>query len=325
MNFVEIIEEIKSGLKGDTLLDMSYLREQSIKYSGHECEKEILMEIGKLSFEAITNKDKDITKEDLDKEGEEIKKQYNQAVRLTEDKRFLDASKILETVIEKIRNKTEAGNTTFSFGTSLKLWLYVSVFKPEQMINQSVTDNSSIYKLYGYNLAQLFKIDEAIKALEEGLKWEPVNVSILIELGEISRLRGEYDKFLGVTRNALLFATSRFEISKCYYRLAVYYDEIKDYKTAITLYHLSNSFERNTPSEKRLLNMKVDLGLKVELPNPEKVNKLLKEKEIPLCPSEYVINAVLTLAKESKENGNIEIYKYCKDVYKDLTEEEISI
>ena len=323
MSLEEIIEDIKRGLKGNPIEDMSYLKEQTLKYNGHEYQNEIDMAIGKLSLEAVTNKDNNISKEKLEEEAEEIKKSYEKAVRLCNDKRFKDAGNILEEIIDKIRNKSEAGNTYFSFGSALNLWLYTLVFDPKQMINQSLTDNSSIYKLYAYTLAQTYKIDEAIASLEEGLKWEPVNVSILLELGEISRLRGEYEKFLGATKNAIIFSLSSHELSICYCRLAIYFEEIKDYRTAICLYHLSNSFERNIYSARRLDKMRMELGLKVEVPSNEKMNRVLKEKDIPLGPSEYVISAITSLAKNSKENGSIEIYRFCKDTYKDLTGEDL--
>ena len=49
--------------------------------------------------------------------------------------------------------------------------------------------------------ARSLQIDNAITALENSLKWNPVNVGSLFEIAEINRLRGKDDVYYNVIRN----------------------------------------------------------------------------------------------------------------------------
>lgn len=325
MRVEEIIEEITLGLTGDTIVDMVYLREKSVEYSEHEFANEINNKIGEVTLEVLRNKEKQLNEEDIVEKIETINKLYEEAQKLSENKKFIEAKKITESIFEILPFKNEGGNLYFSFGSALELFLFTLVFQPDRPINQVKTDNSSIYKLYGYIQAQLYKIPEAIQALEDSLKWDPVNVGSLLELAEISKRQGEYDKFLNVIKNALALSLNSYELASCYIKLAEYYKDQEEYDTAICLYYVSYSFRENPSIMSELTRMNFDLNIETTPPSLEKTKEILEEKGIQLGASEYAINATRALAKESKNNNAFEIYKYCTDVYKDLTGKELDI
>ena len=250
---------------------------------------------------------------------------YEEAQKLVVDKKFIEAKEKVELIIEILPFKNEAGNTYFSFGSALELFLYTLVFQPQGIVNQTKTDNSAIYHLYGYIQAQLYRIPEAILALENSMKWDPVNVSSLLELAEISRLQGEYDKFLGIIKNALALSFSRSELSSCYTKLAQYYKEKEEYETAVCLYYVSQSFTNKQFNMSELARLKIDLNVDTNPPRFERIKEVLEQNSIQLGVSDYVINATTALAKQAKSNNAFEIYKYCKDVYKELTNNELDV
>ena len=325
MRVEEIIEEITLGLTGETIPDMVYLREKSVEYSEHEFTNEINNKIGEITLEVLNNKEKELSEEDMVEKIETINKLYEEAQKLSGDKKFVEAKEIVESIIEMLPFKNQGGDTYFSFGSALELFLFTLVFQPERPINQVKTDNSSIYKLYGYVQAQLYRIPEAIQALENSLKWDPVNVGSLLELAEISKRQGEYDKFFGVIRNALALSLSGNELASCYIKLAEYYKDKEDYDTTICLYYVSHSFSGNPWIISELTRMNFDLNIQTTPLGIDRTKEILEEKQIQLGASDFALNATTALAKEAKNNGALEIYKYCKDVYKDLTKTELNI
>ena len=56
--YEKIINEINSGLTGDTQHDYSYLLEQTEKYKQHPMSHEILKEIGRKIYEVLTSEGK---------------------------------------------------------------------------------------------------------------------------------------------------------------------------------------------------------------------------------------------------------------------------
>lgn len=319
----EIIQEITLGLTGNTIEDMVYLRDKSVEYSEHELANEINNKIGELTLQVLNNKEKEFNEEEMVKKNETINNLYEKAQELAKGKKFIEAKEVVESIIEMLPFKSEGGNTYFSFGSALELFLFTLVFQPDRPVNQVKTDNSSIYSLYGYIQAQLYKIPDAIQALEDSLKWDPVNVSSLLELAEISRRQGEYDKFFNVIRNALALSLSSYQLASCYIKLAEYYMDKEEYETAVCLYYVSYSFIKNPSVISELSRINLELDIETTPPSIEKTKEILEEKQIQLGASEYALNATKTLAKEAKKNNAFEIYKYCKDVFKDLTGTEI--
>lgn len=325
MSIDEIIEEITLGLTGDTIVDMVYLREKSVEYSKHEFANELNNRIGEVTLGVLRNKEEKLNEESIVEKVDTINKLYEEAQKLSENKKFIEAKKVIESIFEILPFKNEGGNLYFSFGSVLELFLFTLVFQPDRPINQVKTDNSSIYKLYAYIQAQLYKIPEAIQALEDSLKWDPLNIGSLIELAEISKRQGEYDKFLNLIRNALALSLSSNELAICYIKLAEYYKEQEKYETAICLYYISYSFRENPSIMSELTRMNFDLNIETTPPSLERTKEILQEIRIQLGASEYAQNATIALAKESKKNNAREIYEYCKDVYKDLTKKELEV
>jgi tetratricopeptide (TPR) repeat protein len=324
MRVEEIVETIRLGLSGNHMMDMIYLKEKSKEYANHEFYYEISKEIGQLTLQVLNNKE-DRTEGELEEINNTINSLYEEAQKLVVDKKLIEAKAKIEKIIDILPFKSEGGNTYFSFGSALEVFLFTLVFQPNGPIKQTKTDNSAIYHLYGYINAQLYRIPEAIKALEDSMRWDPVNVNSLIELAEISRLQSENEKFLNAIKNALALALSSSEIANCYYKLALYYKGLADYQTAICLYYVSNSFHESEVVISELTRMKFELNVDTNPPSLDRTKQIFEENQIQMGASEYAINSTIALADEAKKNNSFEIYKFCKNVYKDLTGNELAI
>lgn len=317
-----IIEELRAGLTGNVVEDMAYLRKKNMEYCKHQYAKEIGNIIGQMTLEVLSNKDK-LPDDEMKQLVIKINGIYEDGIRLVNDGKIVEAREVLKEAIKLIPDKDKAGTTHFSFASALELWMYMMVFNVQIQINQTETDNSSIYKLYGYTEAQCNNVLKAKEALAESLKWNPVNVGSLLELAEIHRIEWKYQEFVNIIKNSLMLSLNSSDISRCYYSLAKYYSDIKDFKTSVCLYYVSYSFNENQIILDELRNLKENEGIDIEPPSLEDTQIIISNKGIQLGASEYAVNSTELLAAEAKKNNELAIYKYCKDVFKDLTGNEL--
>ncbi|MBU5486644.1 hypothetical protein KQI77_00455 [Clostridium sp. MSJ-8] len=319
----EIIEEIRSGLKGDIKEDMIYLRNQGDKYSSHESSREILNAIGQMSLEVVASKG--MPEEQEEQLNIKINMLYDKALGEVKEGKVKQANATLKAVIDMLPNKELGGTINFSFANVLELWLYVAIFDPKIKINQIKTDNSSIYNLYGFTEAQSLNVAEAIKALEESIRWNPVNVSSMLELAEINRRQGNDEKFVNIMRNCLNMSLSSENLARCYYEIGVYYIEKEQYDIGICLLHLSNSYCYKEFIVKELEELKESKEIDIDAPSEGEIKDMLNKYQMPLGPSAIVVGVIKALAENAKQNNATAIYDFCKDVFKDLTRKELEV
>lgn len=319
----EIIEEIRSGLKGDIKEDMVYLRTQGDKYSSHESAKEILDAIGQMSLEVVASKR--MPEEEEKQLNIKINMLYDKALGEIKEGKVKQANATLREVIDMLPNKELGGIINFSFANVLELWLYVAIFDPKIKVNQIKTDNSSIYNLYGFTEAQSLNVAEAIRALEESIRWNPVNVSSMLELAEINRRQGNEERFVNIMRNCLNMALSSENLARCYYEIGIYYIEREQYDIGVCLLHLSNDYCHKEFILKELDELKESKGVNIDAPSDEETKKMLEKYQMPLGPSLIVVEVIKTLAQNAKQNNVTNIYEYCRDVFKELTRKELEV
>ena len=323
MNIEEIFESIVNGLTNNASEDLKYLKEKNIEYLNHENSVEISKFIGRLTLDIVSSKD-NIAGDELKERCEKINNLFEQAKNLVNENKLPEAKKIMDEVVSIIPNKVNGGKVDFSFASAVELSLFVHTFNPKGKINHTMTDNSSIYMLYGYLLAQSKDIEGAINSLEEALKWNPVNVQALLELAEINRLRSNEEVFKNLISNALKLSLYSDEIARCYYMLGLFYKDKKDYEASRAFLLMSNSYCENVIVMNELNELNNKFGINIVDVDSLSIKKEFEKKNIQYGPSENAIKSIEVAAKEAK-NGNLEtLYKYCEKLYFDLTSEELN-
>lgn len=322
MGIDKILSELEEGLTGNIQNDMNFLREQGVKYRDHEASKEINMAIGELSLRVLSNKKK-ISKAELEKRKNIINTNYYKAEQFAKVGMYKESKRLLEEAIRYIPYKENAGKYIFSFASAVEIWIYSMYFKPNFEITQSDSDNSSIYRLLGYVNIRLNNYNEALKALQSSLIWNPVSIYTIVEIAEINRRNWRYEDCYNLLVNALNFAKTNQELAVCYFNLAHYYSDIKDYETSVILYQVSDSLCKNKQIDNELSNLKVKFGVNIEKRSNGEIIEYLKMKKIQLGASDLVIEALRSLGGQAKKNNSLTVYKYCKELYAELTGKEL--
>jgi tetratricopeptide (TPR) repeat protein len=246
MSFDNALQEITSGLTGDTKNDVKYLMEQCEKYKKHEYAQEILRAIGRIIHELVP--------EELKKTFENEYNNFNLSIEKTlEEVNFQmykndhrKALEIIEALIKKIEEmgfyKDDQVSEYHCFNNILEEILYKELFKPEKTIRQIPNYYATAYFMYGQLLFEHKKFVEARKPLEIAGKYNPFDTNSKIELAETYKVEKNWDKYLSINKQVYECAYTNEDLCRYYRNLGYYYIEQENYELAISLYIMSILF-----------------------------------------------------------------------------------
>jgi len=328
MDYEGIMKQITLGLTGDPAKDIPYLEEQSDKYEDHELSKEILRGIGRLMYDVLPE---DIRKE-YNQKFQNLKQATEAAIEEAQfqmyKKNYKRALELLEGIIKKIEGdypnyREDEVSQYFNFDNALEEIIYKEIYQPKKEVRINPESFAKLYSLYGSLLFELRRYDEAQETLEKAMKWNPVKAEIMFELGEIFKLRKQYDEYLELTKRCLECAYSSRHIARCYRNLGYYYIEQKEYDTAIVLYYLSLQFDNeDKTASSELLYISQETGKQIKEPSLKKVETIMKKQGIQFGANPLVYNIAFFLGKDAQENKEFDAARYFYEIAYELTGDE---
>ena len=304
MNNQEIIENIKSHLSGDKEIDVPYLQMELDIYKKMNNE-EVIYAIANLLFGYM---DPSI-KEKLDLKTHEVlnerRLEYETVVDLINNNRFDEAKEILirHTNIYKKATYTKEQNF-YDFDQMIEYYIFCENIKNAKKLHVRRYPEPVTY--YMYQLATIYEKEEdfenAIKALKEGLVFNPRCEYILQELIYLYELTNNEELMHQVTLESLKYAYTKDQLSYCYKMLSKYYSN-KNNELSIALLNLSNSYINNN-----------------KISDEDK--KLILSNNIQYHISSVVEIAIDEFIKYTKKLNDIESVMYLLFIASDIIENE---
>lgn len=321
MGYKEIVQQLNAQLTGNYEVDIPFLQMKGEQYKSHEQAREILRAITGMIYDVLPEHMKAQLTQQVYSEEQEVQKKLEQAIHQLAERECEQAKQTIEAVIEIInsRHGEEKQGEYFSFHSMLESLLYQEYFKPEHKVHQTTHDNSLIYRVYGCILAAMKQMDQAVQAFENSLRWNPLDVETLFELGEVYKQIEELDKFRDLSLQSLKYATSGGDLARSYRNLGYYYVDEEDYETAISLYFLSNSYEPNQMASSELQFIAQKLDKELTKPDMKQVAAALEAHNIAIGADETVIGIALALAQRAKERKDIAAAKHHYSLVYELT------
>lgn len=203
-------------------------------------------------------------------------------------KEYDKAREKINSLLQKaeIKNVEDENNTYFSFNNYLELMLYVKKYKPQKPNKYPDKNMSLLYFKLGFINYELKENDEALKNLNEGLKWNPINLPILFEKSAIYRNNGELERFKAEIEKIHPFITSTSFLAKYYREIGFYYTEKKIYDLANALYSISidfgNSKEEKEHSANELIYIAQQENREPHKSTAEEIKKIFNDYNIPI-------------------------------------------
>ncbi len=324
MDFRETIAEIFSHLTGDAQQDIAYLREQSELYKDDENATEILRAIGRKIYSLIPDEEKEEFENLVGNDVESVNRTVEEALFLLKQNQPQKAEKMLASLIAHLDGLFQPDEECnyFCFANPLEEILYQIHSKSKKTVRKSIYDFVSIYYYYGYALIENGKLDEAEMALQNALRWNPVSVMVMKELGEIYKIRKDFDEYLKWTKQILKFVYSASDIARCYRNLGYYYTEIEKYDIASALYYLSIEYEQTEIANAELFYIAKQTGTVPQKLPTQEMKELFEKYHIPFGADKDVLGIAYQMGKSCYEEKEYYGAYFCFHVLFELTKDE---
>lgn len=253
----------------------------------------------------------------------QIDEKYEKCKVLIEQEHFSKAIPLLKEVINASEYIYSGTNERYlSFNHILETYYYAYFLKDVSKLNYTEYNINAMYRLLGYALMKVNRLDEAVMAYNHGLDWNPVDLDTLLQLGELYKMTNNIKSLRKVTFEAYNFCCSRATLARFYRNLGYYY--LEEYKPEIArvLYMYSNIYYNTEQADNELKFIiqatkqnKRDMSLK-------EMQDILKEEKIPLGPNSDTLGITYRVGQIEMDSHNYENAKDCFAMVYDLTMDE---
>lgn len=339
MTYKEIMEQIRSGLTGDTEADIKYLQNKISEYEDHEDRDLIAGACGQLIY--------DLLPESVKEEFSEL----NAALRLGIDEYSSEAAKMLrEGKTDEACRKLEDGIALlegsdvydekdgvpyYDFRRPMEEAIFKDRYGFEKQIKLIPEPVVGLYRMYAGILYERKEHEKALKFLEKAYKWNPYHQCTTIEYADNLRELGRLEEFKGKLYDTFDFAYEPETLAKCYRRLAWYFSEKEDWEPAAACIYLAERYEGykkdlmkdKRPSPEISNTDTVDEILQIEKKyileragdlfgnmSSDDIEGIARKYGMPSGPDMEIVNLAANVAEEFAEAGNAAAAKYFYDI-----------
>lgn len=154
-----------------------------------------------------------------------------------------------------------------------------------------------LYYILGYINVELKEYDEALRNLNESLKWNPVDLTVLFEKAECYKAKGDLERFKAEVEKTYQFITYNSFLAKYYRAIGYYYVEKKVYNVANVLNSMAFDFATTEQERKLAINELMFIAQQekreVRKSDIEETKELCEEYNIPIGYSKRTVGLLL--------------------------------
>lgn len=228
-----------------------------------------------------------------------FEEQKNKIEVYISNKEFDLAKKEVYKAIEKseIKNIEDEKYTYFCFNSYLELMLYVDKYNPKKPNKAPKTNMAFLYYILGYINVEFKEHDEALRNLNESLKWNPVDLTVLFEKAECYKAKGDLERFKAEVEKTYQFITYNSFLAKYYRAIGYYYVEKNVYNVANVLNSMAFDFATTEQERKLAINELMFIAQQekreVRKSDIEETKELCEEYNIPIGYSKRTVGLLL--------------------------------
>ncbi len=327
MDFDRIMQEITGGLTGDGEKDTRYLMEQMQKYRDHEMSREILRACGRLLYQCMPEEKKQAFAQAVNNNMMSHEAVLEEVRFKQHEKKYDEALALMEGLIRKIENahmfRDDQVSEYHCFSEFFEEALYKFHARPEKEIRRASLPMDLIYAQYGSLLIDLKRLDDAEKALDTAMRWNPASAVIAFERAEVCKLRGDMDDFFCRTVNAFKYAFRPPQVARCFRDLGYYFAEKEMWEEAVGCYTVSMQYEaesKQAMSEMYYIQQKA--GKIIPPPGMDRFREIAGEFGFPSGAHKDVTGLSYAYGKHFLEAGDTAGARYCWEITYSLTDDE---
>ena len=301
----EIMRDIESGLSGDPKEDADYLKEMAEVYRDHEEADRIHRAIARLLYGLLPAEGQAKFAADTDKDRRDIMERIENVRFLMFRKKDEEALREMEELVEMAEHSLyadEDASMYFSFNEAFEEVLYIAIHQPAKEVRRAAIPMSRIYGTYGILLVELGRVEEAQKALEKGLRWNPIDCEIRAEYDETFKMQKDYERYLNEVLASFRYIFRPKYLARAFRDIGYYFIENKMYSEATFLYWMSMRYEPDSrTAQAELYYIEQMAEEEVKQLSVNEVRALSETYEFPLGADKLVLNLAYQMGKHRLE------------------------
>ena len=257
--------------------------------------------------------------------GDNIKRRkelYKQMIEFEKKKEYIKAQEIVVKLIDTfpLERPLQDNEVVYSFNNLFEHMYYLLNYnKDHKVVTKYEEPIANYYFHLGFNLFNLEDYEETIEVLDKSIDLNPVQVDSILLQAEAYLKLGYVNKFLDNIDRALVDASNKFQIANSYYLLAKYYCELNNKEVAYACCLLSRNFIVTKEIDNLFNEVKRMQGENLDFRDVQKLQEILKSKNIQFGPSPKVLGTLKKLLADPKTIESTAIHYYFLTIAYDLT------
>ena len=321
-----ILQEIHSGLTRHPKSDLDFLKKKCEEYKDHEYAQPILRECGRLMYDLLPDDKKDEISKIIGEEKTGYVIEIEDIKACIHKGDFNKALELAETLVKKIEDLNMFIDDPVSeyrlFDEFFEEALYRFLYKPLRTLPAPEIPYTEIYYLYGAILVELKQLDEARKALQKGMHWNPVAFNIRAEYVETFKMQGDMDQFFKETLALFKIAFRSPLVARCLRNLGYYFVEKQQYPEAVAVYVMSTRYENSSPQVQNELNYINQVAGGIKQPTVDDMQRYSTQYGFPMGADKDVLGMAHAYGTSFLKENNFDGARYCFDILYELTGDE---
>lgn len=186
----------------------------------------------------------------------------------------------------------DENNTHYSFNNYIETLLFWNLYKPQKKNIDPDVNYAEVYYYLGFINVKQKNYGKAIEYLEQGLQWNPIDVTLIIERATIYRMLGETEKFKAEIEKTHSLIYRSFDMARYYAELGWYYVEKRVFDLANALYTYSISYENTQLARNGLMYIAKQQDREARISTNEEIKKLLMDYNISRGFNKSTVNLI---------------------------------
>lgn len=225
----------------------------------------------------------------------------------------------LEKLIENCELELAKENKKYiSFNHIVEVYYYQYFIKDYEYECSPISINRLYKTLARINCKYGYK-NKAIELYEKAIQYNPVDLEVFFELGDIYKTIGDLKKFIAYTKESYNYCCSRATLAKYYRNLGFYYLELYEPELSEKLYNYSNIYYETKNANSELIFLEKVLKRKQTKYSIEVLQNVLNKNGIAIKANPDTVGLTYIAAKDALKLGNLKAAKECYYMVYDLT------
>ena len=236
---------------------------------------------------------------------------------------YTEAKRILEETIERLENSKYYNDTKVQYHTfagPIEQIIFLKDCDKTREYAAAPEPFATLYLTYGNLLMGMEDFEGAKSAMENAIRWNPVNPNLKLEYADVFRAEGDTEAFFETTLDALTTAYTKDYLGHIYRNIGYYFIEKEKWREAMAAYVLSLHFDsKSEDAAKEIDYIQSRTEGKTGIPSMDEIRKIAGEEGFTTEANESIVGIAAFYGHKAKDDGRNDVAEYFLSIAYELT------